>query len=591
LFCRFLGLVLLVVAAMAGARAADAAPTSSLDLRADVVDYYGNRFIVTGDGNVRVRFSDGTVATGETFAMDLKLNRFVVAGNVHLDGRNVHQTAAAYAGYLDLDRLYLLTEGGEPDRYTYFGQDYSDAHKGREQPGDVFSLPDVSRERPFAIARHMSIIPKTLISMQGPRIYTYGVWTPLPSYVVNFSANPNWYQNGFSGAVADLGVPFYASRDSMSTIHVRYDQVRGLYTSFDEHFVWNRDYAVFSVNPLTQDQRQFNFIGYKRESPDLETRVFYQLSLLSQFPLSEPSSASSYGNFAINTAFARHAIGLSIDQWNNSLLATTNNGITTTGLRVDGHPYDMQISIQSYENEWRFWRHLGLPIKFQYRFGGGYTYDSYGVSTLNPILDLNGEFSWLGFVYPKIWQHFVGLTVYTPSITIGKQVSIALKSDKQRQWFSLPHYVDSTTSSATIARTPLTPKQPSVYLSYSVTNVGDYYGGNQRIAYPPFANPYTAPDGTVYTGLDAFRGIATARSWTGGFVYAPNPNFALNMILQRFYDTPAPVPFLGGLPPWELSADVRVRLSKTILLDLSRSYYFNWADQKWSPQYGIQISP
>ncbi len=590
MFSRFLGLALLVIAAVAGARAADAAPTSSLDLRADVVNYYSNRFIVTGDGNVHVTLGDRTTVTGDTFAMDLKLNRFVIAGNVHLDGRTVHETAAAFAGYLDIDRLYLLTEGGTPDRFTYFGQDYSDAHKGRDQPGDVFSLPDVSQERPFAIARRASIIPKTLISMTGPRVYTYGVWTPLPAYVVNFSANPNWYQNGFSGAIFDVGLPFYATHDSMSAVHVRYDPIRGLYTSFEQHFVWNRDYAVITVNPLTQNQRQWNFIGYKRESPDLETRVFYQLSLLSQFPLSEPTSASGYGNFAINTAFGRHAIGLSIDQWNNSLLASTNNGITGYGLRVDGHPYDIQLSIQSYENEWRFWRHLGLPIKFQYRFGAGYTYDSYGVSTLGGF-NLNGDFQWLGFVYPQIWQHYVGVTVYTPSINLGHQYSLALKSDKQRQWFSLPHYVDTTISSVTLAHTPLTSKQPSVYVSYGVTNVGDYYGGNQLVAYPPFASPYIAPDGTTYTGLDAFRGIATSRNWTGGVVYAPNPNFSLNLILQRFYDTPAPVPFLGGRPPWELSVDVRIRLSKTILLDLSRGYSFNWANQTWSPQYGVQFSP
>ena len=63
LIFRSLGLVLLVVAALAAATAASAAPTSSLDVRADVVDYYSNRFVVTGDGNVRVRLSDGSTVT------------------------------------------------------------------------------------------------------------------------------------------------------------------------------------------------------------------------------------------------------------------------------------------------------------------------------------------------------------------------------------------------------------------------------------------------------------------------------------------------------------------------------------------------
>jgi hypothetical protein len=590
LFCRFFGLLLLVIAAVAAARA-DAAPPASLDLRGDAVDYYSNRFIATADGNVSVRFSDGTVATGETFAMDLKLNRFVIAGNVHVDGRTIHERGAAYAGFLDLDRLYLLTEGGEPDRYTYFGEDYSDPHKGRDIPGDVFNLPDLSAERPFAVGRHMTIIPKTLIDLHHPRIYVYGIWTPLPSYVVNFSSNPNWYANAFSGAVADVGLPFYANKDSMSALHLRYDQIRGLYTSFDQHFVWNRDYVVFSINPLTQDQRQWNLVAYKRESNSFETRLFYQASLLSQFPLSEPKSASGFGNLAINTVLGRHAIGFQMDQWNNSLLPSSQNGITAYGLRVDGHPMDLQVSVQSYEDEWRMWRYLGLPLKFQYRFGGGYTYDSYGVATLGP-LDLNSEYTWLGFVYPRIWQHFLGATVYTPSINLGHQFNVSLKSDKQRQWYSLPHYVDTTTTSATLAHTPISVHQPSEYLTYSVQNQGDYYGANQRIAYPTFADPYLNPYNNVfYTGLSAFQGFATSRTYTAGVVWSPTQNFTLNVTLQRDYDTPAPVPFLGGRPPWQISGDVRIRLSKTILMDVARSYTFNWGNQTWVPQYTLQFSP
>ncbi len=33
----------------------------------------------------------------------------------------------------------------------------------------------------------------------------------------------------------------------------RYDQYRGFYTAFDQHFVHNLDYAVFSVDPVTQN--------------------------------------------------------------------------------------------------------------------------------------------------------------------------------------------------------------------------------------------------------------------------------------------------------------------------------------------------
>ena len=41
----------------------------------------------------------------------------------------------------------------------------------------------------------------------------------------------------------------------------------------------------------------------------------------------------------------------------------------------------------------------------------------------------------------------------------------------------------------------------------------------------------------------------------------------------------------------ESVADVRVRISQHILVDVSRGYFFNFANELWSPQYGIQFSP
>jgi len=32
-------------------------------------------------------------------------------------------------------------------------------------------------------------------------------------------------------------------------------------------------------------------------------------------------------------------------------------------------------------------------------------------------------------------------------------------------------------------------------------------------------------------------------------------------------------------------------VSKQLLLDLGRAYYFNFANERWTPQFGIQFSP
>jgi hypothetical protein len=566
---------------------AGAEPTKSIDLHADVVDYYSNRFIVTADGNVRARLSDGTIVRGNTFSMDLKLNRFLIAGNVRLDGPNVHLTGAAFAGYPDLDRNYFLPEGATPDRWTFFGQDFSETHKGREQPGDAFYFPDLSDQRPYIISNAATIFFKNNVEFPiGARVSILGVYTPTPGFVVNYSSNPNFYQNAFSGAVFDVGVPFHGAADAISALHFRYDTYRGFYTAFDQHFVHKLDYAVFSIDPLTQNQRQFNAILYKRLSPATEARLFVQESTL-QSSVYEPSSASMYSNFTANARIGRYAVGLNADQFNDSLLANAQNAFAANGERQAGHPFDVGVSVQSFENEIRAFRYVGVPVKFQYRAGFGYYYDSYGIPTQEgPMCCSPADPT----RYPTIFFKYLGATLYTSSVKIAKQTTISAKADKIVQWYSLPHHTETTDVSATLARTPNSVHEPAFYLTYDIMNVGDFYGPNQRFAYPAYPGPIVNQFGT-FTGTSAFDGFGTAHTLTGAMVYTPTPYFALNFTMQKFNIFPKPIPGFGGQPPYLFTADVRVRLSKQILVDVSRSYSFNFGGLLWSPRFLVQFSP
>src|ERR1700722_1528531 len=71
---------------------------------ADRLIYYSAHDMVTGEGNARVALADGTVVTGAYFSMDLKLNRFLVAGGVELTYPGGHASGAAFARYLDFSR-------------------------------------------------------------------------------------------------------------------------------------------------------------------------------------------------------------------------------------------------------------------------------------------------------------------------------------------------------------------------------------------------------------------------------------------------------------------------------------------------------
>ncbi|MEA2690602.1 MAG: hypothetical protein QOD51_3209, partial [Candidatus Eremiobacteraeota bacterium] len=284
--------------------AAPATPPSSLDVTADSVVYFSNRFIVTADGNVRVRLSDGTVVRGQTFTMDLKLNRYLVAGDVRLDGPTIHdQSGAAFAGYPDLDRSYFLPASGTPSRTTFTGLDWTHPDTAREQPGDAYYFPNLTGERPYIKARGARIIPRTNVLFDQPSVYTAGVYVPLPRYVVTFGPNSHFYENAFAGARADVALPFNGSAHSLTALHVRNDAFNGTYLAFDQHFVWNQDWIAFGIDPLTQEQRQYNLIGYKRLTPKLETRLFLQESAAQAGIINRPSNAAGFGELQLSGGF------------------------------------------------------------------------------------------------------------------------------------------------------------------------------------------------------------------------------------------------------------------------------------------------
>ncbi|HEU5480661.1 MAG TPA: hypothetical protein VFU90_12535, partial [Candidatus Tumulicola sp.] len=63
---------------------ASARANTIVRLTADRIDFYYDRFLIEADGHVRLQTSDGFSAEGDAFSMDLKLNRYLLAGNVTL---------------------------------------------------------------------------------------------------------------------------------------------------------------------------------------------------------------------------------------------------------------------------------------------------------------------------------------------------------------------------------------------------------------------------------------------------------------------------------------------------------------------------
>jgi hypothetical protein len=563
-----------------------AKPSYSLDVSAKVVDFYSNRYVVTADGDVRVRLSDGTVVRGETFTMDLKLNRYLIAGDVRLDGPAIHETGAAFAGYPDLDRSYFLPASGTPERVTFYGQDWKTPHVGREQPGDAYFFPNLTGERPYIIAAGARIVPKTNVLFDQARIYTAGVYLPSPRYVVTFSPNSHFYENAFAGGRFDVGVPFNGSAHSLTALHIRNDQYNGTYLAFDQHFVWDRDWIAIGVDPLTQEQRQYNLIGYKRWSPKFESRVFFQESAAQPGIINRPINAAGFTQLQVTGGFKGSSITVTQDNYWQYLLGLPKGLTDLNTLTLDfdprwkEHPTDGSLVFTGGPTPVTRGKY---ELDLRPRAGIGYAHDAYGYGGY-PNLQPGPE---------SLYYKYAGGSLSTTSLKLGPKLAFTGSYDRQRLWYSVPHHVDNGDLRLSLAGA-YDPKQIRYFVTYEVKTIDDYWGAQQLAAYPPGTScggdVCVTPFGT-YSGQNAFRGLATSRGYTSALIWTPTQYFGVNLGLSRFYDTPAPVPGVYGQPPWQLTADVRMRLSRQVLLDLSRYYYFNFANERWEPQFGIQFSP
>jgi hypothetical protein len=613
-----------------------APPTTIVRLTADHIEFYYDRFLIEADGHVRVQASDGLVATGDAFSMDLKLNRYLLAGHVTLATKSGRVQGAAISDFLDFSRIYFVPVTTEPDRWTFLNGDLAHPVKGRIMPGDAFYFPAID-QKPSLTATSAIVGTKTYARFSGVTTYLAGMPVPLGSYVVNFSSNQYFAQNSLTGANFDATWNFAGNTNSLSAVHLRYDTTDHAFLSFEQHFVGQHEYAIFSVNPATKNDRYYNLQLYEKLGNRFQIGSFTQLYLYQTgLPLSTPQAGTAL-TFLTSTYALPHSYLSALATFTNynilgmgSLIQWTKfpNSVKV-GAGSLSHPSQFQLSASSFQNK------IGhLPLYEQIYEGYGFNHDSVGGNqyiqgctpatcgisaqppNTVPGLQAYGApcpnqhglpaGSYLCPVYTTIWNAVLGFNLYATSIKIGNQYNpyktfyLNASLNEQEQWNSLPHRIRTTTTSASLSRQ--FSRQVNSYLSYSVANTGDYYlhGG-----YAPCGPPYTV---FCPASLSSFRGVSTLRTLTLGLNYVPSPEFNASILARHHDDFPIPVPglfatpptnVLGqqlypnylGQPPNDITGDVRFQLFPHMLVDVSRTYYFNFGTQKWSPNFVVQVLP
>ncbi len=554
-----------------------------IHLRADRINFYYDRYLIEASGHVRVTTSDGATITGDTFSMDLKLNRFLIASHVHLRSAGGNLDGAAISDYLDFDRIYFVPVISKPDRWTYENGDFLKPLKGRDMPGDVFYFPDVSRSKVSYYAKSAVIDSKTYVRFSDVHAGFFGANPYLPSFYVYFGSSQDLAQNSLSGANYDATWDFTGNAHMISALHVRYDSFNKAYLAFEQHFAGTdpHEYAVFSLNPATKYDKYWNLVTGEHVGSKFEINTFSQL-YTQQEGLGDPSASAITYYVTATRALNRSYIQAFFNQTNYDLLGP-NDPVSKD------HPNFLNITATSYTN-----RVFKTPFYEQTRIGVGFNHDAYGLQDYGST------------EYTTIWNHLIGGTLSLPNVKIGdRDKAYALyyfngSFDWERQWLSVPHHINTQTTTLSLSRQ--FSRYVNSYLSYSVANTSDLY--NQG-GYAPYAPPL--PDGSLYQPFAAFRGADTLRSVTLGTTYSASPNLVTNVIMAHHDDFPAafpglfsppPLNALGqytytnylGQPPWQLTGEVRARVLPHLVVDVSRTYFFHFGSQVWSPQFVVQLS-
>ncbi|HET9031025.1 MAG TPA: hypothetical protein VFN49_12700 [Candidatus Aquilonibacter sp.] len=554
-------------------------------LQADHIAFYYDRFLVEADGHVRVSTSDGTTITGDTFSMDLKLNRFLIASNVRLTSPGGNISGAAIADFLDFNRVYFVPVIEKPDRWTFENGDYSKPLKGRQMPGDVFYFPDLHGTKVSLTAKSATIGAKSFVRFNGVTSYIFGAGAPLPSFYVYFGANPDMAVNSLAGANMDLTYNFAGNANSISAIHLRSDQQYGVYASFEQHIAGRNGYAVFSVNPGTKFDKFWSLVTDYRFGKRFQLNTYSQLFTAQK--LFESPYASSTWSYATGTyAFPQSFLSAQAVFTNYNLLG---EGLPKAAPATARHPSQMTLTATTFNHR------IGKsPFYENLSYGIGFNNDSYGLQEYG------------GVTYKTIWNHTLGWTFSLPGFKFGDRDNgyrtyyFNGTYSRLYEWYSVPHYVVTTNTVGSVSRQ--FSKDVTAYASYGVVNTGDYY---RKGGYVPPAQPPVI-DGVPVESILAFRGVSTLRTFTLGGSYSTNPNFLATLVYQHHQDFPIPYPGLFQLPPLNnlglpqytnylgqppnnITGEVRFLAVPHLVLDISRSYYFNYGNLRWSPQTTVQV--
>jgi hypothetical protein len=519
------------VAAIALTRsAAVAGLPKRFDVRATAIAFYPAASLLAADGNVHVRSGNRTI-DADHVRIDLQKNRILATGNVRVHSATHDLKAAVYAFDPAQDRATLI-EIGDTTSATLLVQGDADPILGKAAPG-TFETPDVGGVRPYIKTRHAVVTPNANVRFT-PALFPTGIGkdVPSPSYMYTFVSNSSFSQSSLPPVSFDQPYGLFGTPNSLLAAHLRLDAHGGSGVALDEHLVdSDRAYLVTSFIPtggtrtdLTSFQKMNKFLNQTLNGT--YERDYGQLA------------------YAINDT--------------GKLFATKEAISIGNGDFVD------DVSVTTFDHEVK---HL-----IAYRMSADYGYDHFP--------------SQLPFV--DDFRTTLNAFLSTPSGWHGPlHTDLTVNYTVQSTTYSYPHQLFSGTVLGSLSKS--LKNGLNLNVSASFAQIASRYADSLKyvLGLPNPADPYYAPDGTLYPGYFAYQGIGTQRTYALAGSYAPNPRLNTQFSLTYADDFPQ---FHGlGRPPLSAFLDVRFPIAANLSLEYGRTYVFGWGGQRFTPYYTLTV--
>jgi hypothetical protein len=534
--CAALILAGMVAPVAAFARTAHPAVTVS----GDTVFFYAGHVVLDVRGGAHL--DDGVLhVSADRILLDLRANRYVASGNVSASpafGAGPPVGGAAMGVDLTTHRGLFVALTPAVSRTAVDGANVAAPLDPGSLPAEPLALPDVGNELPFAVAPRAVAHLGADVRLQRARVLVPGGRAVgLPSYVYTFSSDQGYNVTNIADSGEDVPIVFGSTRNSIQGAHFAYDQLVKLSLGLDEHIVdGQRSYVIASLAPLNGPHHIGNFLWVD----DVNAHT-----------------TQTYAAGAANGAGVGQSYDLS-DSVHRSyfdLGAQTFGGSGQSSTRLGWQGYDQQLSSTG----------LGSILYFHMRseYGLGFSANTFApVPFGNKVVLPN-----------RIWHTGLELYTTTSAFTIARGSSVTLSADYKSLHETLPHEQFAATYTASLSR--VWNNELSTSISESFEPVHDGYP-NRGSGVPPAGLP---PAGyrTVFDSQQAA-------------VFYTNPNgFSLRVNVNHDLagtDNPSGI----SVEPWTLGADVRFRVSSSLSLDISRSYFIGPEGRRFG-SIGIQVFP